>query len=81
MTGPEHYQQVERLLEHAGRMLAEHVGGKGLAGLLHRQAVTVAMASAHAALADVAVAGLSAHLDTITRLQPASIRARRRRCG
>jgi len=64
MTGPEHYQQAERLLEHAGRMLAEHVSDEGLADLLQRQAVTVAMASAHAALADAAVAGLSAHLDT-----------------
>jgi hypothetical protein len=26
MTGPEHYLQAERLLEHAARMLAEHVG-------------------------------------------------------
>jgi hypothetical protein len=65
MTGPEHYQQAERLLEHAGRMLEEHVGDEGLAEFLQRQAVTVAMASAHAALADAAAAGLSAHLDTI----------------
>jgi hypothetical protein len=65
MTGPDHYQQAEHLLEHAGRMLAEHVGDEGLAELLRRQVVTVAMASAHAALAGVAVAGLSAHLDTV----------------
>lgn len=65
MTGPEHYQQAELLLEHAGRTLAEHVGDEGMAELLQRQAVAIAMASAHAALAGAAVAGLSAHLDII----------------
>jgi hypothetical protein len=65
MTGPEHYQQAERLLEHAGRMLAEHVGDEGLAELLQRQAVAVGMASVRAALADAAVTGLSAHLDIV----------------
>src|ERR1700683_797675 len=65
MTGPEHYQQAERLLEHAGRMLAEHVGDEGLAEPLQRQAVAVAMASAHATLADAAATGLSAHLDPL----------------
>jgi hypothetical protein len=64
MTGPEHYQQAERLLEHAGRMLAEHVGDEGLAELLQRQAVAVDMATAHGLLAVAAVAGLSANLDT-----------------
>jgi hypothetical protein len=48
MTGPEHYQQAERLLEHAGQMLAEHVADEGLAELLQRQAVAVDMATEQA---------------------------------
>jgi hypothetical protein len=64
MTGPEHYREAERLLEHASTMLDTdvHPGDRG--ELVGRQVVIVAMAQAHAALADAAVAGLSAHLDT-----------------
>lgn len=41
---------------------------RALAELLQRQAVAVAMTSAHAALAAAAVAGLSAHLGTASQL-------------
>jgi hypothetical protein len=64
VTGPEHYAEAERLLEHAAGMLSTDVAPGDRAELLARQAVVVAMAHAHAALADAAVAGLSAHLDT-----------------
>jgi hypothetical protein len=63
MTGPEHYRQAERLLEHSGRMLAEHVGDEGNGELLQRQAVAVDMATAHGLLAVAAAVGLSANLD------------------
>jgi hypothetical protein len=36
VTGPEHYREGERLLEHAARMLAEPVGD-GAAELLQRR--------------------------------------------
>ena len=63
MNGSGHYRHAEELLEHADAMLAEHVSAEGLAGLLERQRLAVAMATAHAALAAAAVAGLSAPLD------------------
>ena len=75
MTGPEHYLEAERLLEHAARMLGTNVTPEECAELVARQAVVVNMAHAHAALADAAVAGLSAHLDT------ADTRAWRRAAG
>jgi hypothetical protein len=46
-------------------MLKSDVHPQDSAELVARQAVIIAMASAHAALADAAVAGLSAHLDTL----------------
>ena len=64
MTGTEHYREAERLLKHASTMLDTDVHPADRAELLARQAVIVAMAHAHAALADAAVAGLSAHMDT-----------------
>jgi hypothetical protein len=63
MNGPGHYRRAEELLEHADAMLAEHVGAEGLPELLERQRLAVAMATAHAALAAAAVAGLSGPLD------------------
>lgn len=65
MTGPEHYLEAERLLDHAAGMLGTEVAPEDRAELVERQAVVVAMATAHAALAQAAVAGLSAHLDPI----------------
>src|SRR5580692_9665334 len=65
MTSTDHYVEAERLLEHAASMLNTDVHPQDRAELVARQAVIVAMASAHAALADAAVAGLSAHLDTL----------------
>jgi hypothetical protein len=65
MTSTEHYLEAERLLERAASMLNTDVHPQDRAELVARQAVIVAMASAHAALADAAVAGLSAHLDTL----------------
>jgi hypothetical protein len=64
MTSTDHYVEAERLLEHAASMLNTDVHPQDRAELVARQAVIVAMASAHAALADAAMAGLSAHLDT-----------------
>jgi hypothetical protein len=75
MTGSEHYREAEQLLEHASAMLDTNVHSVDRAELLERQAVLVAMAHAHAALADAAVAGLSAHLD------PADTRAWRQVSG
>ncbi len=49
MTGPEHYAEAERLLEHAARMIGTDVAPEERAELVARQAVVVAM-SAHAAL-------------------------------
>ena len=63
MTGPAHYLEAERLLEHAAGMLDTDVAPEDGSELVQRQAIIVAMATAHAALADAAVAGLSAHLD------------------
>jgi hypothetical protein len=63
MTSTDHYLDAERLLEHAASMLNTDVHPGDRAELVARQAVIVAMAHAHAALADAAVAGLSAHLD------------------
>jgi hypothetical protein len=65
MTGPEHYLEAERLLEHAAGMLRIDVAPEDQAELVARQAAIAAMATAHAALADAAVAGLSAHLDMV----------------
>jgi hypothetical protein len=65
MTGPEHYLEAERLLEHAGSMLETDVHPDDRPELVARQGIVVAMAGAHAALVDAAVAGLSAHLDPI----------------
>jgi hypothetical protein len=65
MTGPEHYVEAERLLEHSGSMLETDVHPADRAELVARQGVVVAMAAAHAALAGAAAAGLSAHLDPI----------------
>jgi hypothetical protein len=64
MTSTDHYLEAERLLQHAASMLNTDVHPQDNAELVALQAVIVAMASAHAALADAAVAGLSAHLDT-----------------
>jgi len=63
MTGPEHYQQAERLLEHASAMLDARVEPEMEGELVPRQAAVAAMASAHAVLALAAATGLSAHLD------------------
>lgn len=67
MTGPEHYLQAERLPGHAGSMLETGMAPEDRAELVQLQAAVIAMATAHAALADAAVAGLSAHLDTADR--------------
>jgi len=48
MTGPEHYAEAERLLEHAGSMLETDVHPADHAELVARQGVVVAMANAHA---------------------------------
>jgi hypothetical protein len=64
MTSTDHYLEAERLLEHAASMLNTDVHPHDSAELVALQAAIIAMASAHAALADAAVAGLSAHLDT-----------------
>lgn len=64
MTGPEHYREGERLLEHAARMLAEPVGDDGTAELLQRQAAAVGMATAHGLLAVAAAVGLSGQMGT-----------------
>jgi hypothetical protein len=64
MTSTDHYLEADRLLQRAASMLNTDVYPQDRAELVARQAVIVAMASAHAALADAAVAGLSAHLDT-----------------
>jgi hypothetical protein len=64
MTSTDRYVEAERLLEHVASTLNTDVHPQNRAELVARQAVIVAMASAHAALADAAVAGLSAHLDT-----------------
>jgi hypothetical protein len=64
MTGPEHYREAERLLEDAATMLDTDVHPGDRAELVRRQAAIVAMAHAHAALPDAAVARLSSHLDT-----------------
>jgi hypothetical protein len=63
MTSIDHYLEAERLLEHAASMLNAQIHPKDGVDLVARQAVIVAMAHAHAALADAAVAGLGAHLD------------------
>jgi hypothetical protein len=65
MTSTDHYLEAERLLEHAASMLSNDVHPQDSAELVARQAMIVAMASAHAELAGAAVAGLSAHLDTV----------------
>lgn len=75
MTGPEHYREAERLLEHASSMVDTDVHPADPGELVEPQAVIVAMAHTHAALADAAVAGLSAHLD------PADTRAWRQVSG
>ncbi len=62
MTGAEHYGEAERLLEHASTMLDTDVHPADRAELLVRQAVIVAMAHPHAALADAAVTGPSGPL-------------------
>ena len=66
MTGTDHYLEAERLIEHADAMLNADVHPQDRAELVARQSVIVAMASAHATLADAAVTGLSAHLDPPT---------------
>jgi len=63
MTSTDHYLEAERLLEHTALILNTDVHPGDRAELVARQAVIVAMAQVHAALADAAVAGLSAHLD------------------
>jgi hypothetical protein len=64
LTSTDHYLEVERLLEHAASMLNTDVHPQDRVDFVAREAVIVAMASAHAAVADAAVAGLSVHLDT-----------------
>jgi hypothetical protein len=64
MTSTDHYLEAERLLEHAASMLNTDAHQEDRAELVARQAVTVAMASAHAVLAGGAVTGLSAYMDT-----------------
>jgi hypothetical protein len=51
MTSTDHCLEAERLLEHAALMLNTDVHLEDRAELAARQAVTVALASAHAALA------------------------------
>jgi hypothetical protein len=65
MTGADHYLEAECLLVHAASMLDTDVHSDDRTELVARQGVIVAMATAHAALAGAAVAGLSAHLDPI----------------
>jgi hypothetical protein len=65
VTGPAHYKLSEQLLEHAASMLSTDVAPEDRAELVQRQAAVASMATAHAVLAGTAVAGLSAHLDTI----------------
>jgi hypothetical protein len=63
MTGPDHYQQAERLLEHAAAMLDTDVGPGDRAELVERQGVVASMATAHAVLAAAAALGLGGRLD------------------
>jgi hypothetical protein len=51
MTSTDHYLEAERLLEHAASMLSNDLHPQDSAELVARQAVIVAVASAHAALA------------------------------
>jgi hypothetical protein len=63
VTGPEHYLQAERLLEHAAGMLGTEVAPEDRIEFVQCQAAIAGMASAHAVLAVAAAIGLSAHLD------------------
>jgi hypothetical protein len=63
VTGPEHYQLSEQMLEHARSMLDIDVAAEDRAELVQRQAAVASMATAHAVLAAAAAIGLSAHLD------------------
>jgi len=51
MSGPAHYAEAERLLEHAASMLATDVAPEDRAELVQRQAAVASMATAHAVLA------------------------------
>jgi hypothetical protein len=63
MTGPGHFREAERLLEHEASMLDIEVAPEDRAELVQRQAAVASMATAHAVLAAAAAIGLSAHLD------------------
>ena len=63
MTGPEHYREAERLLQHASAMAAVAPGGPNSAEeLAVRRTADLAEAQVHATLALAAVIGLSADL-------------------
>jgi DMSO reductase anchor subunit len=62
VTGPEHYQLSEQLLEHAASMLSTDVAPEHRDELIQRQAAVASMATAHAVLAAAATLGLSLHL-------------------
>ena len=62
VTGPEHYQLSEQMLEHAASMLSTDVAPEDRAELIERQAAVAAMATAHAVLAAAASLGLGLHL-------------------
>jgi len=62
VTGPEHYQLSEQLLEHAASMLSTDVAPEDRAELIQRQAAVASMATAHAVLAAAATLGLGLHL-------------------
>jgi hypothetical protein len=62
VTGPEHYQLSEQLLEHAASMLSTDVALEDRAELVQRQAAVASMATAHAVLAAAATLGLGLHL-------------------
>jgi hypothetical protein len=65
VTGPGHYQQAEKLLAKAVRMMDTDVGPEASAEHLLRQAVTVMQGAAHAVLSLAAATGLAGGLDAL----------------
>lgn len=60
MTGPEHYQKAERLLEEAAGLPASYANGHGPGSHANeKRTQMIAMAQVHATLAHAAAAGMS----------------------
>jgi hypothetical protein len=65
MTGPDHYDRAEQLIEHPAAMLDTNLAPEERAELVAHQAAIASMGTAQAVLAAAAAIGLSAHLDTL----------------